>query len=195
VNATPNILAAADDFVEIIITVGIFLLAAIVGSIQQAKKKAEEKRAEAERRERARDRQTQPRQGQRTKPPVRQRPPAPPRPPIEALAEQARRVFGVRQAPQAVPQAEQELVLEPAEAKPVRHVRRRAKATRRKPGGLAEAGPAGTEARQPPPAQVGPTREVALDLSRLDAARRAIIYHEVFSGPKALRGEPEPWER
>ena len=37
-------------------------------------------------------------------------------------------------------------------------------------------------------------RCVAVDLTNADAARRAIIYHEIFSGPKALRTEAESWE-
>ena len=37
-------------------------------------------------------------------------------------------------------------------------------------------------------------RRVAVDLTNADAARRAIIYHEIFSGPKALRTEAEAWE-
>ena len=48
--------------------------------------------------------------------------------------------------------------------------------------------------------QVKPTmagevmRRVAVDLANADAARRAMIYHEIFSGPKALRTKAEAWE-
>ena len=37
-------------------------------------------------------------------------------------------------------------------------------------------------------------RRVAVDLTDADVARRAIIYHEIFSGPKALRTETEIWD-
>jgi len=37
-------------------------------------------------------------------------------------------------------------------------------------------------------------RRIAVELTDADVARRAIIYHEIFSAPKALRTETESWD-
>ncbi len=39
-----------------------------------------------------------------------------------------------------------------------------------------------------------PTPRVHLDLSDPEIARRAILFHEILSPPKALRDEPEIWD-
>lgn len=45
------------------------------------------------------------------------------------------------------------------------------------------------------PGQAAPRKAPALlDLSEPDRLRLAIIYHEVFSAPRALRAEPEIWQ-
>ena len=52
-----------------------------------------------------------------------------------------------------------------------------------------------TPAGQTQSDQIGPVELLAgLNLDQPDALRRAIIYHEVFSAPKALRQEQEMWE-
>jgi len=38
------------------------------------------------------------------------------------------------------------------------------------------------------------THAIRVDLSAVSAAKRAILLHEIFSPPKALRKEPEMWE-
>ena len=140
-------------------------------------------------------------------------PPAPPPRPDLELARETLRSMGliVEQPTQQAPQAGQPVTLTPVEPQPIRveeelRVQRRRErkldADRRKrlaPRKVPEADSAAIEGRI---LHVRPGQEAAqdvptgviVDLSRADRARRAIIFHEIFSAPKALREGKEMWD-
>lgn len=139
-------------------------------------------------------------------------PPAPPQigPDME-LAQQALRAMGLMPARPQPSKAEEPIMLTPAEPESVRvdealrQERRRqrdAEAQRRKrlaSPRVAEADSAAIESRilKVHPGQ-GDAQDLptgpAVDLSSADRARRAIVFHEIFSAPKALRRGKEMWD-
>jgi len=140
-------------------------------------------------------------------------PPAPPPRPDLELAREALRSMGliVEQPTQRAPQADQPVALTPVEPQTIRveeelklqrRRERKLDAQRRKrlaPRKVPEADSAAIEGRI---LKVRPGQEAAhdvatgviVDLSRAESLRRAIIFHEIFSAPKALREGKEMWD-
>jgi hypothetical protein len=166
---------------------------------------------------------THPRSGQTHRPPQHSRPqpgrtagPAgpPTPPPIEPeveLAQQALRAMGLIPAEPQPSGAEQLVVLTPAEPASVRveeelEVQRRRqsklKAQRHKRLAAPKVPEADSAVIKGRTLQVRPSQEPAVtawtgpsvDLSSPEKARRAIIFHEIFSAPKALRQGKEMWD-
>ena len=210
------ILARGDgDGFELVMIVLIVVVMFVVSII----KKVAASRAEEARRERPQQRpQQQPRQQQPRRPePGRTArpagpPPAPPQvsPDVE-MAQQALRAMGLIPARPQPSEVEEAVVLTPAEPESVRvgeeleqehrrqrsaEAQRRKRLARRK---VPEAHLAAIEGTilQVRPGQ-GPRVTVptgpSVDLSSAARARRAIVFHEIFSAPKALRQGKEMWD-
>lgn len=163
------------------------------------------------------------RTGQTHRPPQRGRPqpgrtarPAgpPPVPPLEPgveMAQQALRAMGLIPAEPEPSRAEQLVELTPAEPEPVRveeelQMQRRRQEKLEAQRGKRLAAPKVPEADsavikgrtlQDRPDQepgAGAATGPSVDLSSPERARRAIIFHEIFSAPKALRQGKEMWD-
>ena len=176
---------AADDlggYLEIIILVAFVLLTALGGTIKKALKRQEERRAE-EARLRRLPQALQPEQET-----VSQED-------LDTLVTAARRTLGLQaEAPprsvMAGPETPGQVLRD--------HARRR---MQKKPA-VAPAVPPPFEpavpmAARPKPAdrpKPSPAPGLLADLGKVQNARRAIIYREILSMPKALREEPEMWD-
>ncbi len=180
--AWPNILLAKIDPGDVmnLVVVGMIVFLSVIGGIfQKAMRKAERKRAEQE--AEARRRQQAGSGSTRTPPPPPQRQPQV----DERLAREVRRQMGIPQVP----------ARRPVEAKP--------KATVQQAAAQAIETPAETKplrlrlapSASPPVARTRPpAKGVAVNLLSRDNARRAIIYQEILSAPKALRKGSEMWD-
>lgn len=193
--AALDILAARDDFVSLIGIVALLVIAAVAAAIQKAAKRQQEKRAA--------EQKSQGPAGGPEQPP-RRRPPA-----EEEVARAMREVLGLepeelqvrqepgprpRQAaaarPRPMPQE-----LQPAQGAEVQQPLRPGEPTfaRLQTDVGTEARIAPRAARMPPgQRQVQPAAGVAF--GNVQQVRRAIIYHEIFSPPKALREGQEMWD-
>jgi len=178
------------DLLDIVIIVVVLVLAALGALIKKVQEKAATEKAE-------RARGTRREQGGQ--------PPPPPRRPQQdrRLAQEVRRTLGLQPAQDAaeppLPAVTQTAQPEPIallqqETRPRRPRRdlpagrRLARKARNRVGTLESAAPA------------EPTTAEARRLSKVHLAdpmnaRQAIIYHEIFSAPKALRQEPEMWDQ
>jgi hypothetical protein len=179
-----DISAAGDvgGYLEIIILVAFVLLSVLGGTIKKAMKRQEERRAEEAR--------------------LRQLPQAPQpeqevvsQDDLDTLVAAARRTFGLQaEAPprsvMAGPEAPGEVLRD--------HARQR---MQKKPAAAPAVAPPSEPAvpmagRPKPAARPRPSPAAGLlpGLANVENARRAIIYREILSMPKALREEPEMWE-
>lgn len=197
-----NILADRDEFdvVQILVIVALLAGGAIVSLIQKAVKKAQEKQKKAKE-ELAPSRVAPPKAEQRPVKTVDQN-----------LARSLRRTMGMPERPAAAPTpqpraqrpppppppdpgecetvhahlAEME---KPKVTLPSEEAQQELKRSRRRKGKL---GRALAPADEPETRQ--PVAQPVADLADPDAARQAILYHEILSPPKALRDQPEMWE-
>ena len=175
IDALGTPLAAGDggDVIEILVLIAFVVISAVGGLIQKAgkaKKEKEEQNAARQRRRERREAQQQTQQGRMPPPPA----------------------AGRTQTLQPLPQV------------PKPRPKARAKTIRRK--SLADSEPAKTsvEDRHVGSAHVGRLGHVEakhagdqglhVDLSARTAARQAMIYHEIFSPPKALRDDKQMWD-
>ena len=221
--ATAHILAdGARDLFELVPIILFVVIGIVVGIIRKsAAHKAEQaRRSRAEQPPKQPDRaarqagyarvgQARPQPGRTARPPGP--PPAPPIGPDMELAQQALRAMGLIPAGPQPSEAGQPVVLTPVEPASIRveeelklqrRRQRDLEAHRRKrlaPRKATEAHFAAIEGRI---LQVRPDQEAQQDLptgpvvnlSSAERARRAIIFHEIFSAPKALRQGKEMWD-
>ncbi len=171
-----------------------FIIKMVTSAARQKQAREQKKRWEEIDRERA-EGMRQP-QAESAPQPPQQAPPSP----AEQIARTLRQAMGIPDQSAQAPGL-QPAVLQPAKAPAAAQVRRGRQPSRGRaePGAerratrLSEPGLARTAEEAPQPA---PTRPVGISLHLTDAdrARRAIIYHEVFSAPKALRKGEEMWD-
>ena len=200
---TVNILAAGEELFNVIVVLALVAISAIVGMVQKAKRKQQQ------------DRQAQ--QQHERRPPVDQdrqapaaRPQPPKRVPAEQLAEAMRQALGIEILPEE-PRPPQPVAEAPPKPPRPQRPRRKLKRRRAAPetpeqrlrsdelGELKDRHMAVGARGLLTPASMQPTapgrREViTVDLSEIQQARRAILYHEIFSPPKALREGQEMWD-
>ncbi len=206
--AALHILARGEgDVIELAVIVLIVVVSIVVSII----KKVAASRAEEARRQRPQ--QAQPRRPQpgRTAGPAGP-PPAPPQigPDVE-MAQQALRAMGLIPARPQPYEAEEAVVLTPVEPESIRvgeeleleHRRQRGQEAQRRKRLAARKVPEadsstieGTILHVRPSQEPGVTAWTgpSVDLSSPARARRAIIFHEIFSAPKALRQGKEMWD-
>ena len=177
-----------------------FIIKMVTSAARQKQAREQKKRWEEIDRERAESvRQAQrqaPQPQAESAPQPQQAPPSP----AEQIAQALRRAMGIPDQPARAPEV-QPAVLQPARAPAAGQARRGRQPSggRARPGAerpatqLSEPGVARIVEEAPRPA---PTRPggISLGLTDADRARRAIIYHEVFSAPKALRTGEEMWD-
>lgn len=164
---------------------------------QEQKKRWDEidgERAEAQRQQPQRQ-ASQPQTGSSPQP---QRTPHPS--PAEQVIQTLRQAMGIPDQPPGA-SGPQPAVLQPAGAPAAAQVQRRRRPSRGRTQGepelqvarLSEPGPARIAEEAPGPGPTPPAG-IGLDLTDAERARQAIIYHEVFSAPKALRKGTEMWD-
>ena len=192
--AALNILAKNEDLLHLIGVVALLLVAAVAAVIQRAAKKQQEKRAAEQKSEGRVDRPAQP--------------PRRPPPAAEEMARAMREVLGLepeqvqaRQQPRPRPR--------PAAARPKPTPQKLQPARETEVHQLLRPGEptldrlrtdVGRERRIAPPLAAMPSgqrRDQPALMAALDdvqQARLAIVYHEIFSPPKALREGREMWD-
>ncbi|MCK4276188.1 MAG: hypothetical protein KAX78_06725 [Phycisphaerae bacterium] len=176
-----------DDVIQFVVILG-FVLISIIGGIMQKRLANKEQ----EQRARGQDEAKGHRGVQAAKRPpwlVREEVEPPPEPqpaqPVRIAAPPPipRADDAIRSSPQLQPHRARD----PVQPRP--QIRRPTKKTT-----LGSLQTAALQTKQPaPPRQLGP-RPAMVDLGGADEARRAIIYHEILSPPKALREGGEMWE-
>jgi hypothetical protein len=174
-----------------VIAVGL-LIRIIVGAARRRQAQEQKERWDEIRRQRA---GAQPRQaGRAVRPPAR---------PAQEEQPSAAEVFGrAIQRAMGVPEqlAPRPPVLQPVTPLPAAELRMEAPGPSSlglEPGRkrAAQTGPGPAADRMPESPQArGPATAIEVKLIDADRARRAIVHHEIFSAPKALRGGPEMWE-
>jgi len=187
------ILAVGRDnggLLDVVIIIVFLVLAALGALIKKAQEKAAREKAERARGDR-REQGGQP-------------PPPPRRPqPDRRLAQEVRRTFGLSPAQDAA-EPPPPAATQTAQPEPIVLLQQETRPRRRRrdlPAGPRLARKAG---KRPSPresaAPAEPTTAEARRLSQVHLAdpsnaRQAIIYHEIFSAPKALRQGPEMWDQ
>ena len=186
IDALGTLLAAGDggDVIEILVLVAFVIISIVGGLIQKAgkaKKEKEEQDAARQRRRERREAQQQTQQGRTAPPQAAGR--------TQTLQPRQRQAMQLQPLPQVPP-------------KP----RPKAKAKTIRKKSLVGSKPAKTsvEDRHVGSAHVGRLGHVEakhagdqglhVDLSARTAARQAMIYHEIFSPPKALRDDKQMWD-
>ena len=176
----PNIVLAKIDPGDVmnLVVLGMIVFLSVIGGVfQKAMQKAERKRAEQEAEAR---RRKQAGSGSTPPPPPRQRQPQL----DERLAREVRRVMGIPQA----------AATRPAQARPKATRARQAAAQAPQTPAKPERVPLAPALSTPTAKTQPPAKRVAVNLLSRDNARRAIIYQEILSPPKALRKGPEMWD-
>lgn len=192
-----TLLVAGDDGAGSVIGVLVLIAVSVIAAIfQKASQKTEQKRAEQDYQRRRQEREAGARKKGATPyqhPPTAGRPAAaPPRPTYTTQPQYRPTPPPAPPTGQAVDmvalqgqrQRERELHLEQQRMAEQVAIQEAAKAA---PEPLAVT-PALAHPTPPPTGQAHPLFQVPSDL------RRAIVLHEIFSSPKALRRAPEPWE-
>jgi len=215
----PEILAESDGYIQVIGLVVLLILGAVASLIQKLAEKRQQQRAEQARlRQAQRSPQAVPEASQppapagEARPAARRQPAEPPRlTPAEQIARAMQEALGITvQVPAAEPSpsrsaSRQISDLERARRRAVAKRREALQRRKKKKKRSASEGLHPSPGVEHTPGRLVPSVDEAsresqapqptgLNLRDAEQAKRAIIYHEIFSTPKALREGPEMWE-
>jgi len=185
ISAVPIVLAADFDAIEALVILAFVVISIVSGIIQKANKSKAERKEQDEAAARRR------RRAQAAKPPGTDARPAAGAETLEIVQP----VSTARTVPPVVPQVRPQ---RPPAAKktPLRGLKPKKTSIASRRTGSARVGSAHVGRMEH--VETGRDTEtrpaIQVDLSAADSARRAILLHEIFSGPKALRNETEMWE-